>query len=48
MFDFFEGEEDLFPADGEVGAAFGHFRAWAGLLEDEPPDAEDDPVCARN
>ena len=36
MADFFEGKEDLFPADGGVAAAFGEFGAWAGLLEDEP------------
>ena len=36
MADFFQREEDLFPADGGVAAAFGEFGAWAGLLEDEP------------
>jgi hypothetical protein len=34
--DFFEGEEDLFPADGGVAASFGEFGARVGLLEDEP------------
>lgn len=36
MADFFEGEKDLFPADGGVAASFGEFGSWAGLLEDEP------------
>ena len=36
MADFFEGKQDLFPADGGVAAAFGEFGSWAGLLKDEP------------
>ena len=36
MFDFFEAEQDLFPADGGVAASFGEFGSRSGLLEDEP------------
>lgn len=45
MSDLFESKPDLLPADREVVASFGKFRARAGLLVEKPPNSKDDPVC---
>ncbi len=44
MTNFFQGEVDLLPANCEVVTSSWNFRARPGLLEDEPPDSEDDPI----
>lgn len=45
MAHFFDGEENLFPTDRGVTGALGKFGSRPWLLKQEPPDAEDDPVC---
>lgn len=44
MADFADGEQDLLPADRQVVAAFGDLWSRSRLLEEEPPNAKDNPI----